>query len=1137
MHSVKSEGRKGRRVRRHHGFRCALAAMMIGFGSAHARAQRIEEQKLTASRAAAALPSLGVEIPFTERVISTSADSAQSVFAADVDGDGDIDILSASRFDDKIAWYESDGGSPPTFTERVISTTADSARSVFAVDLDGDGDIDVLSASDLDDKIAWYESDGGSPPTFTERPISTAADGALSVFATDVDGDGDTDVLSASTFDDKIAWYENDGGSPPTFAERVISTAANGAISVFAADVDGDGDTDVLSASFFDDEITWYDSDGGSPPTFTRRLISTTADGAVSVFATDLDGDGDTDVLSASFRDNKIAWYDSDGGSPPTFTERVISTGADGPQSVFAIDVGGDGVIDVISASFGDGKIAWYESDGGLPPSFTERLISTTAQGAGSVFATDVDGDGDTDILSASTIDDTIAWYENTMPPCGNGTLDEEEGEECDRGLGCTDCACDPGFVPTVPLSFDCVSTCANDSLDPGEECDGGLACTDCLCDGGFESTVPPSVDCRAICSNGSLDPGEECEGGLACTDCVCDLGFESTVPLSGDCRSICSNGRLDPGEECDGGVGCTDCLCEPGSQPTVPLSFHCRSRCPQGCGECSREQKLTASDAAEFDLFGLSVSVSGDIAVVGAERDECDSFFGPVPCGSAYVYRLNGNTWVEEQKLTASDEREGADFGGAVSVSGDTILVGARGAAPCGAAYVFRFNGISWIEEQKLLASDGVICDGFGISVSVSGDTALVGAPRHGFPSCFECGAAYMFRFNGISWDEEQKLIESGGWRFRRDHFGVSVSVSGNTAVVGTPGDDCAAGLDCGAAWIFRFIGTSWFGTRRLTAFDAAASDRFGSSVAVSGDRAVVGAPGDDCLAPGQDCGSAYTFRFSGTTWRSDQKLTTSDAEASDGFGSSVSVSGNTALVGATADECAAGDRCGSAYVFRSNGTSWVEEEKLTPVVAESFDQFGVSVSVSGETSIVGAFQDRCDEGHGRCGAAYMFWCVPPPTPVNLDIKPDSCPNPVNPKSKGVVPVAILGSVDFDVATIDSDSLTLARADGVGESVSPVRKRNGPKIAIEDVATAFADEGCVCREQGPDGIDDLSLKFSTVEMTRALKLDGSSRGESIELVLRGTLHDGTAFEGTDCIVIPGSPRTSGELRRATRSK
>ncbi len=366
---------------------------------------------------AGTLPAQGGEVPFTEHVISTTADGAVSIFATDVDGDGDTDVLSALFVDDKIVWYESDGGSPPTFAEWVISTSADGAISVFATDLDGDGDTDVFSASAFPDKIAWYENNGGSPPTFTERVISTTANGAWSVFATDVDGDGDTDVLSASELDDKIAWYESDGGSPPTFTEWEISTTADVAVSVFATDLDGDGDTDVLSASELDDKIAWYENDGGSPPTFTERVISTTANGAQCVFATDVDGDGDTDVLSASKFDDKIAWYENDGGSPPTFTEHVISTTADNARCVFATD----GDTDVLSASFNDDKIAWYESDGGSPPNFTERVISTTANGAQSVFATDVDGDGDTDVLTASKLDDKIAWYENTTrrpTPC-----------------------------------------------------------------------------------------------------------------------------------------------------------------------------------------------------------------------------------------------------------------------------------------------------------------------------------------------------------------------------------------------------------------------------------------------------------------------------------------------------------------------------------------------------------------------------------------------------------------------------------------------------------------------------------------------------------------------------------------------
>ena len=346
--------------------------------------------------------------------VSTAADGAFSVIAADVDSDGDMDMLSASFNDDKIAWYENDGSQ--NFTAHNVNTpdpdgggagqgNANGASNVFAADLDGDGDLDVLSASYFDDKIAWYENDGSQ--NFTAHTISTAADAAMSVLAVDVDGDGDLDVLSASQDDDKIAWYENDGSQ--TFTAHTISTAANGVSSVFAADVDGDGDLDVLSASFIDDKIAWYENDGSQ--TFTAHTISTAANGAFSVFAVDVDGDGDLDVLSASRFDDKIAWYENDGNQ--IFTAHTISTVADDAFSVFAADVDGDGDRDILSASRDNDKIMWYENDGSQ--NFTEHTISTAADGATSVFAADVDGDGDLDILSASQNDDKIAWYENSI--------------------------------------------------------------------------------------------------------------------------------------------------------------------------------------------------------------------------------------------------------------------------------------------------------------------------------------------------------------------------------------------------------------------------------------------------------------------------------------------------------------------------------------------------------------------------------------------------------------------------------------------------------------------------------------------------------------------------------------------------
>jgi hypothetical protein len=349
---------------------------------------------------------------FSDHTISASTQGHSSVHAADVDGDGDTDVLSASRFDDTIAWYENDGGQ--NFSKRIISTNAEGARSVYSVDLDGDGDSDVLSASSIDDKVAWYENDGSQ--NFTAHVISTDADAAYEVHAGDVDRDGDIDVLSASRFDDTIAWYENDGGQ--NFTKRIISTVADGATSVRTADVDGDGHTDVLSASIADDTIAWYQNDGSQ--NFTEHAITTAEGGAYSVFASDVDGDGDTDVLSASLFDDRIVWYENDGHQ--NFASRIISATAVEAKRVYAADVDGDRDADVVAVSVYGDKIAWYENDG--RQNFTAHTVDSAFDWDLSVFVVDVDGDEDLDIVYASDNPSSIGWYENQqLEPIGQKVL------------------------------------------------------------------------------------------------------------------------------------------------------------------------------------------------------------------------------------------------------------------------------------------------------------------------------------------------------------------------------------------------------------------------------------------------------------------------------------------------------------------------------------------------------------------------------------------------------------------------------------------------------------------------------------------------------------------------------------------
>jgi len=359
-----------------------------------------------------------------QRQISTSAQGVQSVYTADLDGDGHRDVLSASAADNTIAWYKNNGDG--TFSEQpAISTNSDEVHSVYTADLDGDGDEDVLSASFGSNTIAWFENTGDG--NFSDKQIiTTNAESPTSVYVTDLNGDGDKDVLSASLGDDRIAWYENEGNG--SFSEPIdLTTSALEAQSVYAADLDGDDDQDVLSASSADNTIAWYENEGGG--NFTdKQVITTDAESATSVYAADLDGDGTNDVLSASFEANAITWYENTGNG--TFSEQTdITTEAQGATDVYAADLNGDGDQDILSASFGDDKIAWYANQGGGTFS-GQQIITTNAVGALSVHAADLTGNGTLDVLSASRDDNTIAWYENLG--------DEEGGPEPPTGLQAT---------------------------------------------------------------------------------------------------------------------------------------------------------------------------------------------------------------------------------------------------------------------------------------------------------------------------------------------------------------------------------------------------------------------------------------------------------------------------------------------------------------------------------------------------------------------------------------------------------------------------------------------------------------------------------------------------------------------------
>jgi uncharacterized protein (TIGR03437 family) len=382
------------------------------------------------------------------------------------------------------------------------------------------------------------------------------------------------------------------------------------------------------------------------------------------------------------------------------------------------------------------------------------------------------------------------------------------------------------------------------------------------------------------------------------------------------------------------------------------------------------QQRKLNASDGVGTGLFGSSIAISGQTAVIGAYNatgTKADQ-------GAVYVFVRSGTTWTEQAKLVANDGAANDYFGIALAISGDTVVVGATGddigtKVDQGSAYIFVRSGSTWTQQQKITASDGAAQTGFGRRVAISGETVVVGHPNGRVGTNDSQGAVYVFVRSGTTWTEQQKLVASDGEA--QDSFGFSVAVSGGTVVVGAPFDSIEGNISQGSAYVLVRSGATWSQQQKLNPADGAAYHGFGISVAIEGETAIVGAAGTLPLPPDFK-GAAYVFVRSGVSWSEQQKLTAKDGVEHDRFGWAVAISGEVAVVAAYSHKVQEGRR-GAAYAFTRSGMTWTEQQKL--IASDGSNGFSLSLALSGGTAIVGAQFDDVG-GNTWQGSAYVFTC-----------------------------------------------------------------------------------------------------------------------------------------------------------------
>lgn len=366
--------------------------------------------------------------------------------------------------------------------------------------------------------------------------------------------------------------------------------------------------------------------------------------------------------------------------------------------------------------------------------------------------------------------------------------------------------------------------------------------------------------------------------------------------------------------------------------------------------------QKLVSPTPTANDEFGYSVAMTDSYALVGAHQADhrgSDS-------GAAYLYSRNADTWQYQQTLSAGDGKSLDNFGHALTVTDSlavvSALLGDGVTADTGAVYVYRRNGSTWTEQQKIIADDGEAGDEFGWVLKAQGDYLFVGADEDD-----NTGSVYIFKFNGTQYQQIQKLQPALS---RGSRFGRSLSIFNMTLMVGTPGDD-TNGEDAGAVYVYQQSGDTWVLKSKLIASDGTPGDRFGRSIAFNQRYAIISAVYDDML--GSYAGSAYVFELVNGVWTERQKLTGSDTDDQDRFGHTVGLQGDYVMIGAYGSK-----ETGAAYVYKHTDNNWVQVNRLQPADARARDRLGSEGQMTDTFIITGAREH--DSGAANAGAVYIF-------------------------------------------------------------------------------------------------------------------------------------------------------------------
>ena len=341
---------------------------------------------------------------FSETKIDDNLDGAWGVEIVDLDFDGDKDVVAGGHFGDDLNWYENDGSE--NFTKRSIDGDLDGVLGLAVNDIDGDGDLDILATAKNDDDVVLYTNNGSQ--SFTKTVIDSDLGGAQNIGCSDLDDDGYMDVIATGAESNKVIWYRNDGSQ--NFTENTIDESIDGPLRFVVKDLDEDGDKDIVICARDDDDVVWLTNNGSE--SFTKNTIDNNLEQPRDVEVIDLDEDGDLDIVATSGDSDgdEVVWYSNDGSE--NFTSNSIESSLASATTVEAADLDGDNDLDLIVNSFHSDVVLWYANDGS--ENFTKNFIDNNLNQATAHQVDDVDGDGDLDVVATGKGPDDVMFYTNS---------------------------------------------------------------------------------------------------------------------------------------------------------------------------------------------------------------------------------------------------------------------------------------------------------------------------------------------------------------------------------------------------------------------------------------------------------------------------------------------------------------------------------------------------------------------------------------------------------------------------------------------------------------------------------------------------------------------------------------------------